>query len=190
MDPSESDSTVVSDSIKEPELGFQSSPPSFPNPHNNHESSDLNHSSEVDSLHEELQEKLDLKDEEEEKEEEEEAGETEKKDSEVDDGKDGDDAGESEKEQVCYDDNWNWDEDENVNDNENNKFGIDDAIVGDDVEKKDEEISGRFHQYPVRPDAEDCAFYLKTGTCKFGFNCKFNHPLRRKNQVSLFLENI
>ncbi|CAH9109843.1 unnamed protein product [Cuscuta epithymum] len=35
--------------------------------------------------------------------------------------------------------------------------------------------------YPLRPDAEDCAFYMKTGTCKFGFQCKFNHP-RRKSQ--------
>ncbi|XP_062168961.1 zinc finger CCCH domain-containing protein 67 [Alnus glutinosa] len=39
------------------------------------------------------------------------------------------------------------------------------------------------YQYPVRPEAEDCAFYLKTGTCKFASNCKFNHPVRRKNQA-------
>uniref|UniRef100_A0A2P2MAY3 C3H1-type domain-containing protein n=1 Tax=Rhizophora mucronata TaxID=61149 RepID=A0A2P2MAY3_RHIMU len=38
------------------------------------------------------------------------------------------------------------------------------------------------HQYPLRPDAEDCAYYMKTGTCKFGSNCKYNHPLRRNNQ--------
>lgn len=37
--------------------------------------------------------------------------------------------------------------------------------------------------YPLRPDAEDCAFYMKTGSCKFGFHCKFNHP-RRKTQWS------
>ncbi|KAL3617543.1 hypothetical protein CASFOL_037864 [Castilleja foliolosa] len=36
--------------------------------------------------------------------------------------------------------------------------------------------------YPMRPDAEDCAFYMRSGTCKFGSNCKFNHPPRRKNQ--------
>ncbi|XP_041998715.1 zinc finger CCCH domain-containing protein 67-like [Salvia splendens] len=49
---------------------------------------------------------------------------------------------------------------------------------------------GRFNQnnsrrrinYPMRPDAEDCAFYMKFGSCKFGLNCKFNHPPRRKNQ--------
>jgi hypothetical protein len=60
---------------------------------------------------------------------------------------------------------------------------------GDDLEKKNERSdenannNRRYHQYPVRPEAEDCAFYMKTGTCKFGVNCKFNHPVRRKNQV-------
>lgn len=41
-------------------------------------------------------------------------------------------------------------------------------------------------QYPVRPEAEDCSYYMKTGTCKFGSNCKFNHPVRRKTQVLVF----
>ncbi|KAI5329640.1 hypothetical protein L3X38_029037 [Prunus dulcis] len=57
---------------------------------------------------------------------------------------------------------------------------------GGEVEKKvvSEERSRR-HHYPVRPEAGDCSFYLKTGTCKFGSNCKFNHPRRRKtNKVS------
>lgn len=30
--------------------------------------------------------------------------------------------------------------------------------------------------YPLRPGATSCAFYLKTGTCKFGATCQFNHP--------------
>jgi len=61
---------------------------------------------------------------------------------------------------------------------------------GDDLQNKNERSndiennnSSGHHQYPVRPEAEDCAFYMKTGTCKFGANCKFNHPLRRKNQT-------
>lgn len=41
----------------------------------------------------------------------------------------------------------------------------------------------RKYHYPLRTDAEDCSYYMKTGMCKFGSNCKFNHPLRRKNQV-------
>ncbi|KAJ6761393.1 PROTEIN PHOSPHATASE RELATED [Salix koriyanagi] len=61
---------------------------------------------------------------------------------------------------------------------------------GDDLENANERgndyannSSSRSHQYPVRPDADDCAFYMKTGTCKFEANCKFNHPLRRRNQT-------
>ncbi|XP_022740949.1 zinc finger CCCH domain-containing protein 67-like isoform X1 [Durio zibethinus] len=38
---------------------------------------------------------------------------------------------------------------------------------------------GENYQYPLRPCAEDCSFFLKTGTCKFGLNCKFNHPVGR-----------
>ena len=31
-------------------------------------------------------------------------------------------------------------------------------------------------QYPIRPGEPDCAFFIKSGTCKFGETCKFNHP--------------
>ena len=74
---------------------------------------------------------------------------------------------------------------ENKNDNEVNNGGNGD---GGEVEKKNGLGFGtRKYQYPVRPEAEDCSFYLKTGTCKFGSNCKFNHPVRRKtNQVFSF----
>ncbi|CAI9112098.1 OLC1v1012478C1 [Oldenlandia corymbosa var. corymbosa] len=44
-------------------------------------------------------------------------------------------------------------------------------------------FSKKQFQYPVRIDAEDCPFYMKTGNCKFGMNCKFNHPPKRRNQV-------
>ncbi|CAA0825507.1 Zinc finger CCCH domain-containing protein 43 [Striga hermonthica] len=50
---------------------------------------------------------------------------------------------------------------------------------------------GRYNQnsnnrkinYPMRPGAEDCAYYMKSGCCKFGSSCKFNHPPRRNTQV-------
>ncbi|CAI8609800.1 unnamed protein product [Vicia faba] len=60
-----------------------------------------------------------------------------------------------------------------------------DAVYGygDGVEKKEGNISDGNHQFPLRPEAEDCSFYMKTGSCKFGINCKFNHPIRRKNQA-------
>ncbi|KAG1346444.1 putative Zinc finger CCCH domain-containing protein 33 [Cocos nucifera] len=30
--------------------------------------------------------------------------------------------------------------------------------------------------FPRREGAVICSFYLKTGTCKFGATCKFDHP--------------
>jgi len=30
--------------------------------------------------------------------------------------------------------------------------------------------------YPRRPGEDPCAFYIRTGTCKFGEACKFDHP--------------
>ncbi|GAB2278936.1 hypothetical protein Dimus_013606 [Dionaea muscipula] len=46
-------------------------------------------------------------------------------------------------------------------------------------EEDDGNIEGdSSHPYPLRPYAVDCMFYLKTGTCKYGFNCRFNHPLK------------
>lgn len=29
-------------------------------------------------------------------------------------------------------------------------------------------------------DAEACAFYMRTGTCRFGVHCKFDHPPRQE----------
>jgi len=31
-------------------------------------------------------------------------------------------------------------------------------------------------QHPIRPGQSDCGFYVKTGYCKFGETCKYNHP--------------
>jgi len=30
--------------------------------------------------------------------------------------------------------------------------------------------------YPLNPEQQDCSFYVKTGSCKFGATCRFNHP--------------
>ncbi|KAI3761402.1 hypothetical protein L1987_51817 [Smallanthus sonchifolius] len=38
------------------------------------------------------------------------------------------------------------------------------------------------YHYPLRLHAGDCSLYIRTGMCKFGSNCRFNHPIRRKNQ--------
>ncbi|KAH8489561.1 hypothetical protein Peur_058950 [Populus x canadensis] len=31
--------------------------------------------------------------------------------------------------------------------------------------------------YPDRPGAPDCGYYLRTGLCGYGSNCRFNHPV-------------
>ncbi|KAI3723099.1 hypothetical protein L2E82_34446 [Cichorium intybus] len=31
---------------------------------------------------------------------------------------------------------------------------------------------------PIRPGELDCPFYLKTGSCKYGGTCRYNHPER------------
>ncbi|CAL8158204.1 unnamed protein product [Prunus armeniaca] len=57
---------------------------------------------------------------------------------------------------------------------------------GGQVEKKVDDERSRRHHYPVRPPgAGDSSHNLKTGTHKFGSNCKFNRTSRSKNnQVS------
>ncbi|XP_058093329.1 zinc finger CCCH domain-containing protein ZFN-like isoform X2 [Magnolia sinica] len=38
--------------------------------------------------------------------------------------------------------------------------------------------------YPERPGEQDCAYYLRTGLCRFGMTCRFNHPPNRKLAVA------
>ena len=40
--------------------------------------------------------------------------------------------------------------------------------------------------YPERPGEPDCTFYMRTGACGFGANCKFNHPPGRLLHVSVY----
>ncbi|KAL9678904.1 hypothetical protein QQ045_016755 [Rhodiola kirilowii] len=40
--------------------------------------------------------------------------------------------------------------------------------------------------YPERPDRPECRYFLNSGTCKYGPNCKYNHPKERiAHQLSL-----
>ncbi|XP_065046752.1 zinc finger CCCH domain-containing protein 43-like isoform X2 [Musa acuminata AAA Group] len=49
-----------------------------------------------------------------------------------------------------------------------------------DAASKDDEGENRSMgiSYPQRPGQLDCAYYLRTGICGYGANCKFNHPPR------------
>ncbi|XP_057970415.1 zinc finger CCCH domain-containing protein 43 [Malania oleifera] len=59
--------------------------------------------------------------------------------------------------------------------------------AGDEsVAPKEREVEGARRgvpKFPVRPGAEDCSYYLRTGMCKFGLNCRFNHPPRKRSQA-------
>lgn len=33
---------------------------------------------------------------------------------------------------------------------------------------------------PQRPGELNCTYYMRFGTCKFGFHCRYNHPLRKE----------
>ncbi|KAF7838214.1 zinc finger CCCH domain-containing protein 43 [Senna tora] len=184
MESSESQSSAISNSNENLELGFRSAP-SFPNSDHDTETSDLNHQAEADALHVEFPNKLVLNDKEG-------RGETDKEDFEFDGSEEvcnKADAEESDKGDGWSEDDGNWNENEdgdwneNVNDGDDDEIGRDFDVSGDEVERREERSNGRNHHYPLRPEADDCAFYLKTGTCKFGFYCKFNHPVRKKDQA-------
>lgn len=34
--------------------------------------------------------------------------------------------------------------------------------------------------YPERPGEPDCSYYIRTGLCRFGSTCRFNHPRDRE----------
>ncbi|ESQ41646.1 hypothetical protein EUTSA_v10013743mg [Eutrema salsugineum] len=44
----------------------------------------------------------------------------------------------------------------------------------------DETMSGDDGSYPERPGEPDCSYYIRTGLCRFGSTCRFNHPHDRK----------
>ena len=43
--------------------------------------------------------------------------------------------------------------------------------------------------YPERPGEPDCTYYLRTGLCRFGLSCRFNHPPDR-NLVNIRLSQL
>ncbi|KAK9293189.1 hypothetical protein L1049_021178 [Liquidambar formosana] len=38
--------------------------------------------------------------------------------------------------------------------------------------------------YPERPGEPDCSYYIRTGLCRFGAMCRFNHPPNRKMVIA------
>ena len=44
--------------------------------------------------------------------------------------------------------------------------------------------------YPSRPGREACMNYMRFGSCKFGIQCKYDHPKRVKNTDELLEEEM
>ncbi|KAL2245066.1 UNVERIFIED_CONTAM: Zinc finger CCCH domain-containing protein 37 [Sesamum indicum] len=44
--------------------------------------------------------------------------------------------------------------------------------------------------YPQRPGQLECDYYMKTGICKFGYNCKFHHPVDRSAPTASAAESL
>lgn len=50
-----------------------------------------------------------------------------------------------------------------------------------------DETMGGDGLYPERPGEPDCSYYIRTGLCRFGSTCRFNHPYDRKLVLTLYL---
>lgn len=46
--------------------------------------------------------------------------------------------------------------------------------------------------FPERPGEQECSFFVRTGTCRYGLSCKYHHPLEKsvRNSVVQVLCNI
>lgn len=53
---------------------------------------------------------------------------------------------------------------------------LDEAIRQLTVHDKHEGGDVESNQYPDRPGEPDCIYYMKTGLCGYGNNCRYNHP--------------
>lgn len=42
-------------------------------------------------------------------------------------------------------------------------------------------------QYPDRPGQQNCIYYLRTGSCGHGTNCRYNHPNYSAQVIHLIL---
>ncbi|KAL5227439.1 hypothetical protein ABZP36_015704 [Zizania latifolia] len=61
------------------------------------------------------------------------------------------------------------------------------AIYGEGMWQQMTMNSGAIMQpgtYPERPGEPDCTYYLRTGLCRFGMSCRFNHPPDRNLAIA------
>ncbi|KAL6527061.1 hypothetical protein OROGR_016151 [Orobanche gracilis] len=56
-----------------------------------------------------------------------------------------------------------------------------DALWQMNMRSREQSESGPF---PVREGEPDCSYYIRTGLCRFGMTCRFNHPPNRKLAIA------
>ncbi|EFH67077.1 hypothetical protein ARALYDRAFT_890484 [Arabidopsis lyrata subsp. lyrata] len=66
------------------------------------------------------------------------------------------------------------DEDENLQEQRQSSIG---SSIPSSAKRK--ERMTQSSPYPVRPGVENCQCYIKTGLCRFGSSCRYNHPNQR-----------
>lgn len=44
--------------------------------------------------------------------------------------------------------------------------------------------------YPQRPGQPECQYFMRTGDCKFGFSCRYHHPMEVASSKAINLSNI
>ncbi|KAG4139165.1 hypothetical protein ERO13_D07G174900v2 [Gossypium hirsutum] len=55
---------------------------------------------------------------------------------------------------------------------------IEEAIMRLKINDNNQEVGvSRSASYPDRPGEPDCSYFLRTGSCGYGSNCRFNHPV-------------
>ena len=45
-------------------------------------------------------------------------------------------------------------------------------------------LSSLSQHLPERPDQPECRYFMSTGSCKYGSDCKYNHPKERIAQLA------
>ena len=56
-------------------------------------------------------------------------------------------------------------------------FLFPEAILRLNINDNNQEVGfSKLASYPDRPGERDCSYYLRTGLCGYGSNCRFNHP--------------
>lgn len=57
------------------------------------------------------------------------------------------------------------------------------------IKKEERETKKKEKEYPDRPGEPDCLYFLRTGMCGYGNNCRFNHPphVAKVNFNSIYL---